>query len=203
MACFGRLFLRDIRSYDLSTVPSNIDEHVYKHRYRDCNEAAISWDQNKSDNFDVQTKQERSESGFDSINDGLSINNTNDFNHIQLNIPLPPTRKPPEAPIASADFSPQQSPVPIRKFHRQTIPDINFIESTPSPILKGNHNETQFLIESNESNDIRNRESEIKIDELHVEPSSLNMRKEGIIAERINVGEMEEFQIKIYPKDRK
>jgi hypothetical protein len=128
----------------------------------------------------------------------MFIGNHPEFIHIPLNIPLPPARKPPEVPIAIADFSPQASPMPVRKFHKQPIPDINFIESTPSPVLKGNHD---CLIENGTSDESR-RESEIKIDELNVEPSELNVRKEGIIADKIEQHEMEHLEIKKYPKDR-
>jgi hypothetical protein len=143
-----------------------------------------------------------SESGFDSINDGMF--NGNSFMHIPLNIPLPPARKPPNAPISLGDFSPQHSPVPPRKFHKQPIPDINFIESTPSPILshKGNqiHDENQCLIENDKSDESSRLDGEIKIDELNVEASNLNVRKEGIIADKIE--QDEHLDIKIFPKDR-
>lgn len=144
-------------------------------------------------------KNERSESGFDSITDGMF--NNHEIIHIPLNIPLPPARKPPEVPIAISDFSPLPSPVPARKFHKQPIPDINFIESTPSPVLKGNHDENHCIIENGISDD-SSRESEIKIDELNVEPSSLNARKEGIISDKIGQDEMEDLDIKVYPKNR-
>lgn len=122
--------------------------------------------------------------------------------HIPLNIPLPPTRKPPEAPIAIGDYSPLASPLPIRKLHKQPIPDINFIESTPSPTPKGNHDGNHGLIESGKSNesDENSRESEIKIDELN--SSNSNERKEGIIADKIMLNEIENLDIKIFPKDR-
>lgn len=138
-----------------------------------------------------------SESGFDSINDGML--NGNNFMHIPLNIPLPPSRQPPNVPITLGDFSPQHSPVPLRKFHKQPIPDINFIESTPSPTLKGNHVENHCLIEKIESDETC-RESEIKIDELNVEASKSNVRKEGIIADKIE--QHEHLDIKVFPKDR-
>lgn len=125
--------------------------------------------------------------------------------HIPLNIPLPPTRTPPNIPLAIGDFSPLASPMPVRKFHKQPIPDINFIESTPSPVLKGNHVENLVLIESGKS-DESSSESEIKIDELNVEASkrssSSNVRKEGIIADKIKHDEMENLDIQVYPKDR-
>lgn len=144
-------------------------------------------------------KNERSESGFDSINDGMFTINSNyrDVMHIPLNIPLPPTRAPPDLPLAVGDFSPQASPIPTRKFHKQPIPDINFIESTPSPVLKGNHDPDCSLIGSEGA-----RESEIKIDELNDEPANLNARKEGIIAERIEPDGAESFEIKVFAKDR-
>ena len=120
--------------------------------------------------------------------------------HIPLNIPLPPSRKPPNVPISLGDFIPQPSPVPLRKFHKQPIPDINFIESTPSPTLKGNHVENHCLIENGKSDEISRRENEIKIDELNVEASNPNVRKEGIIADKIQ--QHEHLDIKIFPKDR-
>lgn len=143
-----------------------------------------------------ESKNERSESGFDSINDGM-FSHHREASHIPLNIPLPPTRTPPELPIAISDFSPRASPMPARKFHRQPMPDINFIESTPSPVLKGNHDANLGLIESESA-----RESEIKIDELNDEPADENARKEGIIAERIEPDGEEDFEIKVWPKDR-
>lgn len=156
--------------------------------------------QAESDDSDDQQNYERSESGFDSINDGMFQNNHHDIIQMPLNIPLPPARKPPEVPITFSDFSPQASPAPVRKLHKQPIPDINFIESTPSPELKGNHGENQCLIENGKSDD--SEECEIKIDELNVEPSNLNVRKEGIIADRIKADEMEDLEIKVNPKDR-
>lgn len=165
-------------------------------RYRDWQTVPVP----TNDDEDVP-KNERSESGFDSITDGIFNSNHHDIVHIPLNIPLPPARKPPEVPIAISDFTPQPSPMPSRKFHKQPIPDINFIESTPSPVLKGNHDENQHLIEYVKS-DESSRESEIKIDELNVEPSDLNVRKEGIIADKIRQEEMEDWKIKVYAKDR-
>lgn len=121
--------------------------------------------------------------------------------HIPLNIPLPPSRMPPRVPIAISDYSPQPSPMPTRKFHKPPIPDINFIESTPSPVLKGNHDGNLRLIGSGKS-DERSWESEMKVDELNDERlSKLNVRKEGIIADTIKHDE-EDLGIKIYPKDR-
>lgn len=152
-------------------------------------------------------KNERSESGFDSINDGMFNSNHHDFMHIPLNIPLPPTRKPPEEPIANGDYSPQASPMPMRKFHKQPIPDINFIESTPSPTPpRGFPDENHCLIENGKS-DEKSREGEIKIDELNVELleqrlSNFNERKEGIIADKIMQDEIENLEIKMFPKDR-
>lgn len=127
--------------------------------------------------------------------------NHHDIIHIPLNIPLPPARKPPDVPAAISDFTPLSSPMPVRKFHKQPVPDINFIESTPSPILRGNHDENLWLIENCKS-DESSRESEIKIDELNVEPPSLNVRKEGIIADKIKQHEMEDLEIQVYLKDR-
>lgn len=92
--------------------------------------------------------------------------------------------------------------MPVRKFHKQAIPDINFIESTPSPILRGNHG---CLIENGKS-DESSSEREIKVDELNEELlkrlSNSNARKEGIIADKIMQDEMENLDIKVYPKDR-
>lgn len=145
-------------------------------------------------------KNERSESGFDSINDGVFNSNHADIMHISLNIPLPPSRTPPQVPIAISDYSPQPSPIPMRKFHKQPIPDINFIESTPSPVLKGNHDGNLCLIENGKCD-----ERSWKVDELNDEASEqlseLNTRKEGIIAETIKHDELD-LDIKIYPKDR-
>lgn len=149
---------------------------------------------------DDEPKNERSESGFDSITDGMF--NNHEFIHIPLNIPLPPARNPPEVPVAISDFTPLPSPVPARKFHKQPIPDINFIESTPSPELKGNHDENHCIIENGISDDSSRESSEIKIDELNVEPSNLNVRKEGIIADKIGQAEMDALDIKVYSKDR-
>lgn len=154
----------------------------------------------RNDDSDEQ-KNERSESGFDSINDGMFNSDHHDIIHIPLNIPLPPQRSPPEVPIAISDFSPLPSPMPLRKLHKQPIPDINFIESTPSPVLKGNHDENHDLIENGKS-DENSRESEIKIDELNVEQANLNVRKGGIIADKIRQEEMEDLEIKVYPKER-
>lgn len=158
-------------------------------------------------------KNERSESGFDSINDGIL--NSNNI-HIPLNIPLPPTREPPQPPIES-DYSPQQSPMPCRKFHKQPILNINFIDLTPSPmpspVLKGkdysnNHHHqlvaNLHLIENQRNNsDESNHENEMKIDELNVLIESSNVRKEGIISEKIRNEELEDLEIKTHPKDRK
>jgi hypothetical protein len=145
-----------------------------------------------------QQKNERSESGFDSINDGIfNINNQNCI-HIPLNIPLPPSREPPRPPVMT-DYSPQNSPMPTRKkLHKQPIPDINYIQSTPSPVLKGN----DFLIEKHCDEERNQQESEIKIDELNVGLNESNVRKEGIISDKIKNEEMEDFEIKVYPKDR-
>lgn len=157
---------------------------------------------NTGDLNDDQKKNERSESGFDSITDGMFNSNHHDFIHIPLNIPLPPTRTPPKVPIAFGDYTPLSSPMPTRKPHRQTVPEINFIESTPSPELKGNHHGNRDLIENGESA----RESEIKVDELNDELekrlSGSNVRKEGIIADKIMLDEMENLDIKKYPKDK-
>lgn len=94
--------------------------------------------------------------------------------------------------------------MPVRKFHKKPIPDINFIESTPSPVLKGNHDGNICLIESDKS-DERSWESETKVNELNNEASErvskINVRKEGIIAETIKHDEVD-LNIKIYPKDR-
>lgn len=151
------------------------------------------------DDEDDQQKNERSESGFDSITDGMFNSNHHDLIHIPLNIPLPPTRTPPKVP---KDFTPLPSPMPSRKPHRQTVPEINFIESTPSPVLRGNHHGNRDLIENGEIA----RESEIKVDELNDELekrlSSSNVRKEGIIADKIMLDEMENLDIKKYPKDK-
>lgn len=154
-------------------------------------------------------KNERSESGFDSINDGILSSN---IIHIPLNIPLPPTRFPPQPPV-EADFSPQHSPIPLRKMQKQSTANINFIESTPSPVLRGNHEDCNnddepgmdsHLIE-NKRNDVENnRESEIKIDELNSGMEELlNVRKEGVLSEKIKSEEIEEFEIKSFPKDKK
>jgi hypothetical protein len=166
--------------------------------------STFSLHQNDDDN---NTKSERSESGFDSINDGI-------LNGIVLNIPLPPTREAPQPPI-EADYSPQQSPMPCRKFHKQPIPDINFIELTPSPVLKGNHAAENYqqqldanlahLIENqrnNEEKEKNNQECEIKIDELNVKIESSNVRK-GIMSDRIGNEELEDLEIGTFPKDRK
>ena len=128
-----------------------------------------------------------------------------DFVHIPLNIPLPPTRKPPEAPIANGDYSPMVSPMPMRKFHKQPIPGINFIESTPSPAPRAAHDGNLSLIENGKS-DEKSRENEMKVDELNEELSerlsNANERKEGIIADKIMQDEIENMEIKTFPKDR-
>lgn len=150
-------------------------------------------------------KDERSESGFDSINDGV-MNGNNAL--IPLNIPLPPTRQAPQPPVA-ADYSPQQSPMPTRKFHnKQPIRNINFIDDlTPSPVPKGNQNDHhRQLTDANLrliENQRNNHENEIKIDELNVIIEGSNVRKEGIISEKINNEELEDFEIRSHPKDRK
>lgn len=154
-------------------------------------------------------KNERSESGFDEM-----LNSNNSHHILNLNIPLPPSREPPRPPIET-DFSPQQSPLPCRMIEKQPIPGINLIQSTPSPTLKGNHkngnddnDENIHLIESNRCDDgdgdeNNQQEGEIKIDELHVEVSDLNVRKGGIISEKIKHEELEDFEMKVYPKDRR
>lgn len=126
--------------------------------------------------------------------------NGNNFMHIPLNIPLPASRTPPNVPITLGDLSPQPSPVPLRKYHKKPIPNINFIDSTPSPSLKGNHAENHCLIENGESDETCRQESEIKVDELNVEASNLNARKEGIIADKVE--QHERLDIKVFPKDR-
>lgn len=159
---------------------------------------------------DHMMKNERSESGFDSINDGILNSN---IIHIPLNIPLPPTREAPQPPV-EADFSPQHSPIPLRKMQKQSTPNINFIESTPSPVLKGNHEDcnnddgadmNSHLIENKRNDNVENNhESEIKIDELNSEIEAIsNVRKEGVISDKIKNEEIEEFEIKSFPKDRK
>jgi len=114
---------------------------------------------------------------------------------------LPPARKPPEPPIENG-FSPQPSPMPIRKLHKQPIPDINFIESTPSPVLKGNQHHHGSEDSNNNSLIEIGRESEIKIDELNNRASNSNVRKEGIIADRVRHDDELELDIKVYPKGR-
>lgn len=172
-------------------------------KYREWQTASTTF--NESVTGAAEEKNERSESGFDSINDGTFNSNHQDFMHIPLNIPLPPTRKPPEAPIAIGDYSPQASPTPMRKFRKQPIPHINFIESTPSPTPKGNRDENHVLIENGKS-DENCEETEIKIDELNVELSerlpNSNERKEGIIAGKVMQDEIENLDIKMLPKDR-
>lgn len=173
-------------------------------KYREWQAASAS----TSVNENIEQKNERSESGFNSINDGIFNNNNNsEIMHISLNIPLPPTRTPPEAPtgISNGDFSPLASPIPPRKLHKPPIPKVNFIDATPSPVLKGNHDENLYLIESGKS-DGNSCESEMKIDELNDEvskrSSDSNVRKGGIIADKIEQDEMENLEIKVYPKDR-
>jgi hypothetical protein len=180
--------------------------------YREWNSQSLKFSKNKNILNAVETtdgdqqhlKNERSESGFDeSINDGI-FNNNNNQNciHIPLDIPLPPTRVPP--PI-EADFTPQPTPIPYRKFQKQPISNINFIDATPSPILEGkrtdwNNNEKNISLIENVGNN--HSESEIKIDELNVNLVKSNVRKEGIISEKIKHEELEDFEIKVYPKDR-
>lgn len=93
----------------------------------------------------------------------------------------------------------------MRKNHKKPIPDINFIESTPSPVLKGNHEDDYFLIENGNDNE-NTRQSEIKIDELNVQLanhlSDFSVRKEGIIADKIHQDEMGNLEIKVHPKER-
>lgn len=157
---------------------------------------------NVGDADDDKQKNERSESGFDSITDGMFNSDQHNFIHIPLNIPLPPTRTPPKVPIAVGDYTPLSSPIPTRKPHRQTVPEINYIESTPSPVLRGNHHGNRDLIENGESA----MESEIKVDELNNELemrlSGSNVRKEGILADKIMLDEMENLDIKKHPKDK-
>lgn len=173
--------------------------------YRIFNHSQSKSSLNHNQNNNVESaKNERSESGFDSITDGIFNSN------IPLNIPLPPTRIPPKPPIEN-DFSPQQSPVPCRKHHTQPIPNINFIESSPSPTLEGNH-EDDFNMKSarliEDENGIgcggswQQRESEIKIDELNDSLADVNVRKGGFISEKIKHEDLEELEIKVYPKDR-
>lgn len=222
MACLVKIFKRDTGSYNL--ISSRFEDNNHKNNLYKRTSEKNKLTQKQHAHHEPQqqnhenSKNERSESGFDSINDGIFINNNNS-NHIPLNIPLPPTREPPCPPIET-DYSPQQSPVPCRKLHKKPIPDFNFIESTPSPTPKGNHHENGnndahcidnfssmrnvSLIENDiDGNDVVEQpDDEIKIDELNVKLADVNVRKEGIISEKIKHEEMEEFEIKVYPKDR-
>ncbi|KAL7031736.1 hypothetical protein ACKWTF_007114 [Chironomus riparius] len=227
MACLVKIFKRDTGSYNLLSSGIEGDTHINNYRKRNSDKKKLSKKQHEHEpqhQHYENSKNERSESGFDSINDGIFNNNSNS-NHISLNIPLPPTREPPCPPIET-DYTPQQSPVPCRKLHKQPIPDINFIESTPSPIPKGNHFENDYdyyannfnmknvsLIENDfdanentvdvdKNSDGKHQENEIKIDELNVKLSDVNVRKEGIISAKIKHEELEELEIKVYPKDK-
>ncbi len=107
-------------------------------------------------------------------------------------IPPPPKRTPPAIPHhhqQSEEFSSRLSPVPSRK-QKTPIPNINFIEATPSPILKRNHNE---MFESD------------TIDELNIVSNSTtnkNSRKRGVISDKINDKETISIEIPVFLKDK-
>lgn len=78
---------------------------------------------------------------------------------------------------------------------------------------KGNHEDDNHHIDMRNVSLIENdavvddegsiQDEEMKIDELYVKSSSdVNVRKAGIISEKIRNEEMEEFEIKVYQKDR-
>jgi hypothetical protein len=168
--------------------------------YREYSHSQSKSSLNHNQNNVDSGKNERSESGFDSITDGIFTGNTSK-QFIRLNIPLPPTREPPRPPIEN-DFSPQHSPIPCRKHHTQPIPNINFIESSPTHTPLGNHEDDDDfniralrLIESS-------GEKEIKIDELNDRLTDRNERKGGFISEKIKHEDLEDLEIKVYPKDR-
>lgn len=65
------------------------------------------------------------------------------------------------------------------------MPDINFIEATPSPILKTSH-----------------ADSEVKIDELNVATRlSLHKRKEGVLSDKINQKDNKLTEVTAFYKD--
>lgn len=99
---------------------------------------------------------------------------------------------PPPAPKHIEDDESQHSPIPSRKPHVTEVPDINFIEATPSPVLKGNNNEIL-----DPKNDL--------IDELNVisnTSSERNIRKKGVISDKISHNDTINIEISVFLKDR-
>lgn len=83
------------------------------------------------------------------------------------------------------EFSPLHSPMPLRKPYVTPVPDINFIEATPSPILKTTH-----------------ADFEVKIDELNVATRlSLHKRKEGVLSDKINQKDNKLVEVNAFHKD--
>lgn len=150
-------------------------------------------------------KNERSESGFSediSTYDVCSTSTGTPFVHIPLS---PPNRVPPAIPIVAVnEITPQHSPSPVRKM--MSIPEITIIHASPFPTSKGDFEED---CSNNNSMDIieNNNENEIKIDELNdpiASESSVttNVRKEGIISDKINHHETKDFEYKVFPKEK-
>lgn len=150
-------------------------------------------------------KNERSESGYseDISYDLCSSSTGTPFVHIPLS---PPNRVPPSVPIvAVTEITPQHSPSPVRKM--MSIPEITIIHASPFPSSKDTFDED--CSNNNNSMDIieNNNENEIKIDELNdpiASESSVitNVRKEGIISDKINHQETKDFEYKVFPKEK-
>lgn len=154
----------------------------------------------------LDEKNERSESGFSEDISAYDLSSTSTgtpFVHIPL---TPPNRVPPAIPIVAVDvITPQHSPSPVRKM--MSIPEITIIHASPFATSKGafdedfsNNDNSMAIIENN-------NENEIKIDELNdpiASESSVttNVRKEGIISDKINHHETKDFEYKVFPKEK-
>lgn len=154
----------------------------------------------------VDEKNERSESGYseDISYEICSSSIGTPFVHIPLS---PPNRVPPSVPIvAVTEITPQHSPSPVRKII--SIPEITIVHASPFPTTKGSFEE-ECSFNSNNSMDIieNNNENEIKIDELNdpiasKSSTTTNVRKEGIISDKINHHETKDFEYKVFPKEK-
>ena len=156
-------------------------------------------------------KNERSESGYsEEISYEICSTSTGTpFVHIPLS---PPNRKPPSVPIvAVTEITPQHSPSPVRKM--MSIPEITIIHASPFPTSKDVFEDD--CINNNNNNNINNsmdiiennNENEIKIDELNdpiasESSATTNVRKEGIISDKINHHETKDFEYKVFPKEK-
>ncbi|CAO1396998.1 unnamed protein product [Diamesa serratosioi] len=155
----------------------------------------------------VDEKNERSESGFsEDISFEISSSSKGTpFVHIPLS---PPNRVPPSVPIvAITEFTPPRSPSPVRKM--MSIPEITILHASPSPTPKEAFDEEDGSFNSNNSMNIieNNNENEIKIHELNdpiasESSTTTNVRKEGIISDKINHHETKDFEYKVFPKEK-